>query len=121
MNAAVRFEELDLASLRSIAAFGERLRSRRESLDVLINNAAVMAPPQRRETADGFELQFGTNYLGHFALTGQLLPLLRKSPNPRVVNVCSVDSRSGVLNFDDLQRERAYKPRRHTGSRNSRT
>ncbi|BBH31496.1 SDR family NAD(P)-dependent oxidoreductase [Pseudomonas sp. St290] len=77
-GANVTFGALDLASLESIESFGERLRSSRDSLDLLINNAAVMAPPKRQVTCDGFELQFGTNYLGHFALTAQLLPLLRK-------------------------------------------
>jgi NAD(P)-dependent dehydrogenase (short-subunit alcohol dehydrogenase family) len=76
--AKISFERLDLAGLKSISDFGARLRAGRESLDLLINNAAVMTPPTRRETLDGFELQFGTNYLGHFALTAELLPLLRK-------------------------------------------
>lgn len=109
-NAIVRFELLDLAELTSIAAFGARLRAGQQSLDVLINNAGVMAPPQRRVTSDGFELQFGTNHLGHFALTAHLLPLLRKGRNPRVVNISSIAARNGVINFDDLQAEREYTP-----------
>ena len=108
--ASVQFEQLDLASLASVAAFGARLRSARTSLDLLVNNAAVMAPPQRQETADGFELQFGTNYLGHFALTGELLPLLRRGDRPRVVTLSSVAARSGVINFDDLNAEQSYVP-----------
>jgi NAD(P)-dependent dehydrogenase (short-subunit alcohol dehydrogenase family) len=109
-EANISFEAVDLADLKSIAAFGERLRSKRESLDILINNAAVMTPPTRQTTTDGFELQIGTNYLGHFALTAQLLPLLRKGNNPRVINVSSVAARDGAINFDDLQAEHNYKP-----------
>lgn len=109
-QATIRFELLDLANLASIKAFGKRLQAERQSLDLLINNAAVMTPPRRQITADGFELQFGTNYLGHFALTAYLLPLLRRGQNPRVVNVCSIADRNGAINFDDLQSERAYRP-----------
>lgn len=109
-GANVTFGALDLASLESIESFGERLRSSRDSLDLLINNAAVMTPPKRQVTCDGFELQFGTNYLGHFALTAQLLPLLRKGNKPRVVSLSSVAARSGTINFDDLQAQRSYRP-----------
>jgi NAD(P)-dependent dehydrogenase (short-subunit alcohol dehydrogenase family) len=103
---------VDLASLKSIAEFGARVREKRDSLDLLINNAAVMTPPKRQETSDGFELQFGTNYLGHFALTMQLLPLLRKGKNPRVVTLSSIASRDGAIDFDDLQAQQGYKPMR---------
>ncbi|WP_127089993.1 SDR family oxidoreductase [Aquabacter cavernae] len=106
----VRFERLDLASLQSVADFGERLRRERESLDLLVNNAGVMVPPRRLETADGFELQLGTNYLGHFALTGHLLPLLRKGRDARVVTVSSVAARSGAIAFDDLNAHKSYRP-----------
>jgi NAD(P)-dependent dehydrogenase (short-subunit alcohol dehydrogenase family) len=109
-SAKVRFEVLDLANLASIEAFGKRMQAEHQSLDLLINNAAVMTPPNRNLTSDGFELQFGTNYLGHFALTAHLLPLLRKGIDPRVVNVASVAVRNGTINFDDLQSERDYKP-----------
>jgi NAD(P)-dependent dehydrogenase (short-subunit alcohol dehydrogenase family) len=109
-DANVRFDMLDLASLQSVKDFGIRLRRQRTSLDLLINNAAVMAPPTRQVTSDGFELQFGTNYLGHFALTAELLPLLRNGEAPRVVNVSSVAARRGKINFDDLQSERDYEP-----------
>lgn len=109
-GANVTFGTLDLASLESIEAFGESLRSSRDSLDLLINNAAVMTPPKRQVTSDGFELQFGTNYLGHFALTAKLLPLLRKGNKPRVVSLSSVAARSGTINFDDLQAQRSYRP-----------
>lgn len=109
-QAKVSFEVLDLASLDSIAAFGQRLRNSRRSLDLLINNAAVMTPPKRLVTADGFELQFGTNYLGHFALTAQLLPLLGNGKGPRVVTLSSLAARDGAIHFDDLQSERGYRP-----------
>lgn len=108
-NANVRFEQVDLANLASIASFAARLNEQLESLDLLINNAAVMTPPERQTTSDGFELQFGTNYLGHFALTAQLLPLLRKGQNPRVVTLSSVAARDGAIQFDNLQAERDYK------------
>ena len=74
----VTFEAIDLGDLGSIAAFSQRLKGERDHIDVLINNAGVMTPPTRKTTVDGFELQFGTNYLGHFALTAQLLPLLMR-------------------------------------------
>jgi NAD(P)-dependent dehydrogenase (short-subunit alcohol dehydrogenase family) len=109
-SAAVRFEQLDLASLTSISDFAARLRSQMGSLELLINNAAVMAPPRRQVTADGFELQFGTNYLGHFALTAQLMPLLRTGTDPRVVTLSSIASRDGAIDFDDLQAQRRYRP-----------
>lgn len=109
-GANVAFRILDLASLDSIKAFGEGMRGSRDNLDLLINNAAVMAPPKRLATADGFELQLGTNHLGHFALTAQLLPLLRKGSKPRVVTLSSVAARGGMINFDDLQAQRSYRP-----------
>lgn len=109
-GANVAYEAVDLANLGSIQAFGERLRQQRSSLDLLINNAAVMAPPTRQVTTDGFELQLGTNYLGHFALTAQLLPLLLKGSSPRVVTLSSVAARAGAIHFDDLQSEHDYKP-----------
>lgn len=108
-SAIVRFEQVDLASLQSVTDLAARLRSERDSLDLLINNAGVMMAPKRQETVDGFELQFGTNYLGHFALTAQLAPLLSKGVNARVVTLSSVAARSGLINFDDLQAERSYK------------
>jgi len=109
-SAQVAFEQLDLADLRSITAFGERLSTTRESLDVLINNAGVMAPPTKRFTSDGFELQFGTNFLGHFALTRHLLTLLRKGTRPRVVSLGSIAANGGAIDFQNLNAERAYKP-----------
>jgi NAD(P)-dependent dehydrogenase (short-subunit alcohol dehydrogenase family) len=109
-TARVRFEQVDLASLDSIAEFGERMRGRYSSLDVLINNAGVMVPPVRRETIDGFELQLGTNYLGHFALTAHLMPLLGKAKLARVVTLSSLAARQGAINFDDLNARQSYKP-----------
>jgi NAD(P)-dependent dehydrogenase (short-subunit alcohol dehydrogenase family) len=106
----ITFEALDLASLASVQAFADRLQRSRSRLDLLVNNAGVMAPPKRQTTADGFELQFGTNYLGHFALTARLLPLLRAGVRPRVVNVSSLAHRGGKIAFDDLQSERPYRP-----------
>jgi len=109
-GAEVRFEALDLASLASVADFAARLERRHNRLDLLINNAGVMVPPIRRETEDGFELQFGTNHLGHFALTNRLLPLLRGDHGARVVSLSSVAARSGAIDFDNLNAEKTYQP-----------
>jgi NAD(P)-dependent dehydrogenase (short-subunit alcohol dehydrogenase family) len=108
--AKVAFEKLDLASLASVQAFAERMTGERPGVDLLINNAAVMALPTRQTTADGFEMQFGTNYLGHFALTLRLLPALRRGRQPRVVNLSSLAHRRGVIDFDVLQSEHKYSP-----------
>lgn len=109
-EADVDFEQVDLADLSSVAAFARRLSSRMGSLDLLINNAGVMRPPRRMETRDGFELQLGINYLSHFALTGQLLPLLRTGSSARVVTLSSVAARGAAINFDDLNAKRSYAP-----------
>ena len=109
IGARIRYEHLDLASLASIADFAQRMQVR-QSLDLLINNAGVMALPRRQTTADGFEMQFGTNYLGHFALTARLMPLLRRSSGPRVVSVSSLAHRTGSIDFGDLQGTRLYSP-----------
>lgn len=109
IGAKLRYEPLDLASLASIADFAERMRAR-QSLDLLINNAGVMALPRRQVTADGFEMQFGTNYLGHFALTARLMPLLRRASGARVVSVSSLAHRTGFIDFNDLQGARIYSP-----------
>lgn len=111
-SANVRFEQLDLASLKSVHDFAARLSQQRDSLDLLINNAGVMVPPTRQETSDRFELQLATNYLGHFALTARLLPLLRRGRAPRVVTLSSVAARQGQINFDDLQSAKGYNPMR---------
>src|SRR6185437_15461401 len=89
-HAKLTVRQLDLSSLESVATLGEQLTAEGRPIDILINNAGVMAPPQRQETRDGFELQFGTNHLGHFALTGHLLPKLRASDKATVVTVSSV-------------------------------
>ncbi len=108
-DAVAEFELLDLASLASVAGFAERMLAAHPALDILVNNAGVMAPPVRRKTADGFELQFGTNYLGHFALTARLMPaLLRAEQGARVVQVSSLAHRGGVMAWGDLQGERRY-------------
>ena len=111
-GAKVRFGLVDLASLASVTAIASRLLDEGRAIDILINNAAVMANPRRQTTSDGFELQFGTNYLNHFALTGRLLPLILASANPRVVQVSSGAHRMGrnKNDFDDLKSERNYSP-----------
>ena len=106
-GAALEVGVLDLADLGSVRDFAARAADAHEQLDLLINNAGVMAAP-RRLTRDGFESQFGTNHLGHFALTGLLLPALLKAPAPRVVTVSSHLHRRGTMRFDDLQGERKY-------------
>lgn len=106
--ARLEVEALDLASLASVAAFADAIAQRHQRLDVLCNNAGVMALP-RRLTADGFEMQFGTNHLGHFALTGRLLPLLLRAERARVVTVSSLYHRGGRVRFDDLTWERGYR------------
>ena len=108
--ARVDFERVDLGSLGSVADFAARMHADGTPIDILVNNAGVMTPPTRQTTADGFELQFGTNYLSHFALTGHLLPLLRAAAQPRVVSLGSVAARAGHIGFDDLQSARDYKP-----------
>ncbi|MCK1743701.1 SDR family oxidoreductase [Bradyrhizobium sp. 139] len=109
-NALIAYEHLDLASLASVADFTRRFAASNEQLDLLINNAGVMALPKRQQTEDGFEKQFGTNYLGHYALTARLLPQLRRAKAPRIVNLSSLAHRSGAINFDDLQSKRSYRP-----------
>jgi NAD(P)-dependent dehydrogenase (short-subunit alcohol dehydrogenase family) len=108
-RAELALAELDLASLRSVQEFADRFLACDQDggLDLLINNAGVMAPP-RRETADGFELQLGTNFLGHFALTGRLIGAMAGRPGARVVTVSSNAHKLGRINFDDLQSERRY-------------
>jgi NAD(P)-dependent dehydrogenase (short-subunit alcohol dehydrogenase family) len=108
--ANINFEALDLADLASVADFARRFTAVHSSLDLLINNAGVMALPTRQTTADGFEMQFGTNYLGHYALTAGLLPRLRNAKQPRVVNLSSIAHRMGFIQFSDLQGERLYSP-----------
>jgi NAD(P)-dependent dehydrogenase (short-subunit alcohol dehydrogenase family) len=106
-RAAVSLRRLDLSSLQSVAALGETLRAEGRPIHVLINNAGVMRPPNRQTTADGFETQFGTNHLGHFALVGHLLPLLTAG-RAQVTSQISVAARRGTINWDDLNWERSY-------------
>jgi NAD(P)-dependent dehydrogenase (short-subunit alcohol dehydrogenase family) len=108
---------LDLASLASVRSFAEKELAQRRPLDILINNAGVMTPPKRLETQDGFELQFGTNVLGHFALTALLMPALEQAAaesadRPRIVTIASIAHKRGQLNFEDLQSTKGYRPMR---------
>ncbi len=100
---------LDLADLASIREFSYDFSNRYHSLDILINNAGVMVPPYQ-QTKDGFELQFGSNHLGHFALTGLLLPLLKKTEESRVISLSSIAHRGGTIYFDNLDGSKGYKP-----------
>lgn len=109
-NADVQFKTVDLADLSSVRVLADELNQRLPRLDVLINNAAIMSPPARGTSAQGFELQMATNYFGHFALTGMLVPLLRKSQDARVVSLSSIAAARGAINFEDLQSEQDYKP-----------
>jgi NAD(P)-dependent dehydrogenase (short-subunit alcohol dehydrogenase family) len=106
-SAKLSLETVDLSSLASVAALGQKLRTEGAPIHFLINNAGVMTPPARQTTADGFEVQFGTNHLGHFALTGHLLPLL-KAGRARVTTQTSIAARSGAINWDDLNCEHTY-------------
>ena len=110
-TAKVEVRALDVADLDSVRRFASEFLDENKPLDLLINNAGVMSIPERRTTPQGFETQFGTNHLGHFALTGLLLPALLRRPNSRVVTVASIAHKGGKLNFDDLNAERGYDPR----------
>lgn len=111
-SAKVTVRTLDVADLNSVRQFSEQFLNESGALDLLINNAGVMAIPDRRTTPQGFEMQFGTNHLGHFALTGLLLPALLKQGNSRIVTVASIAHKGGKLNFQDLNAEHGYNPRR---------
>lgn len=105
--ADVELMQLDLSDLRSIKEFADKFLEKHEHLDLLINNAGVFCPPHKF-TKDGFELQFGTNYLGHFALTGQILRVLLATSESRVVNISSIATRSGKIYFDNLDGKKGY-------------
>ena len=107
-EARLEVRRVDLADLASVREFSEGLLAEGTPVDVLINNAGVMAPPTRMTTADGFELQFGSNFLGPFALTLRLLPLVLAAPAPRVVTMSSGTANFGRIHFGDLQWERRY-------------
>lgn len=108
-SAKVRFEALDLSRQRSVTAFTERMLADGRPIDILVNNAGVMMLPTREVTEDGFEMQLATNYLGHFALTARLLPLLRAG-KARVVQLSSIAHRRGEIRLDDLNWTHGYKP-----------
>ena len=108
-EASINVMKLDLSDLSSVQAFADSFKSQYDSLDLLINNAGVMTPPYSK-TKDGFELQFGSNHLGHFALTGHLLPLLKKTPGSRVVSLSSLAHKGATIDFDNLDGTKGYKP-----------
>ena len=107
-RADVSASQLDLASFVSVREFATRFSGEHDRLDLLINNAGVMIPPEKTFTEDGFELHFGTNHLAHFLLTGLLLPLLGKAPAARVVTLSSIVYRTARIDFDNLNAEREY-------------
>jgi NAD(P)-dependent dehydrogenase (short-subunit alcohol dehydrogenase family) len=107
--AQLEVRRVDLADLASVQEFADALLADGIPVDMLLNNAGVMAPPTRFTTADGFELQFGSNFLGPFALTMRVLPLLLAAPAPRVATMSSIAARSGRIRFDDVQWERRYR------------
>jgi NAD(P)-dependent dehydrogenase (short-subunit alcohol dehydrogenase family) len=107
-GAQLEVRRVDLADLASVKEFADGIATGDTPIDLLINNAGVMAPPTRMTTADGFELQFGSNFLGPFALTVRLLPLVLAAPSPRVVTMTSGTASYGRIHFDDLQWERRY-------------
>ncbi len=106
--AKLTVKDLDLSALRSIEMLADELTAEGRPIDILVNNAGVMQPPTRETTVDGLEMTFATNYLGHFALTGRLLPLLRAAGSARVTSISSVAARNGKLHFDDLQLTQQY-------------
>lgn len=106
-DARLELHDLDLSSLTSVADFAGVLRADGRPVHLLVNNAGVMTPPERQTTTDGFELQFGTNHLGHVALVGGILPLLTAG-SARVVTQLSIAARSGRIAWDDLPAERGY-------------
>ncbi|MEW9528337.1 SDR family oxidoreductase [Microbispora sp. NPDC049125] len=113
-GAVVGLRELDLASLDSVAALADKLNAEGRPVHILVNNAGVMTPPTRHTTADGLELQFGTNHVGHMALVGRLLPLLRAG-QARITTMSSSAARTGKIDWEDLQSERKYSPIRSYG------
>lgn len=113
-EAQIDVMKLNLADLSTVRTFADQFQSRFDSLDLLINNAGVMTPPLSK-TKDGFELQFGSNHLGHFALTGLLLPMLLSTPDSRVVTVSSLAHKGASIDFDNLDGSQGYKPMKFYG------
>lgn len=109
-NAKIEIANLDIGDLSSISRYAKEFIDSKRSLDILINNAGIMTPPKRLVTKDGFEIQWGTNHLGHFALTGKLLPVITKAESGRIVTVSSIAHRGAKINFEDLNSEKSYKP-----------
>ncbi|MGB7104537.1 MAG: SDR family oxidoreductase [Acidimicrobiales bacterium] len=109
-DAQLEVRHLDLADLSSVRAFADQLIADNIPIDILLNNGGVMAPPKRIETVDGFELQFATNFLGHYVLTLRLLPLLLVAAGPCVTTVSSFAATIGRIHFNDLQGDRRYTP-----------
>ena len=109
-NDNVVFVQLDLSSLDSVREFAAKILEEEPRIDILINNAGVMMIPERRLTKDGFEMQFGTNHLGHFLLTNLLLDRIKEAPSVRIVSVSSLAYRRGKIDIDDLNSERSYGP-----------
>ena len=109
-NDNVVFVQLDLASLESVRKFSAKILEEEPRIDILINNAGVMMIQTRQLTKDGFEMQFGTNHLGHFLLTNLLLDRIKEAPSARIVNVSSVAYRFGSVDMDNLNSERRYSP-----------
>ena len=107
-DATVSVRQLDLASLDSVRAFAARVSDELDRVDLLVNNAGLVILGDRQTTRDGFELHFGTNHLGHFALTGRLLPLLERGQSPRVVSLSSLSHKGAHLDFNDLMFERTW-------------
>jgi NAD(P)-dependent dehydrogenase (short-subunit alcohol dehydrogenase family) len=114
-GAVVALRDLDLASLDSVAALSDTLNAEGRPVDILVNNAGVMSPATRHTTADGLELQFGTNHIGHMALVGRILPLL-VAGQARVTTMSSSAARTGKIDWADLQSERKYSPIRSYGT-----
>ncbi len=114
-NARLNVIELDVSSIAGVRACARRLIDENRPIDLLVNNAGVMAPPTRTTTGEGFELQFATNFLGPFALTNLLLPLLVRGKSPRVVTMTSSAAHFAAIDWDDLQSEKRYSPYRAYG------
>ena len=109
-RAQVVFEQNDISDLEQVRRISDIIKQRYDDLDILINCAGITRLNPRRLSADGYEMQFATNYLGHFALSAQLFPLMRRSQSARIISVSSIAHKAGTLQFDDLQGEKHYSP-----------